>query len=238
MPSGPPGRVEIPFTAAHWEVAFIAAEVPIARGWERQVDMDRNEILYEDDLTLAEYRHWIDDHAVRWIALPDVDLDEGGKAEAALLEHDVPWLRLVRTTEHWRIWEVVDAAPIVEAPGRGSSSNHPTRSSSRSTSREPSSCGPGTCRTGRPDRATARASRRPTTACSRWSSPTPGFVHLRPEFSLDPLLTDESSDACGDAEAPPVATTARRAAVAPPVGYDERRARRCWPRRARRLAVG
>ena len=39
---GQPGRVEVPFTAGHWEVAHIASEVPIARGWERQVDMDRN----------------------------------------------------------------------------------------------------------------------------------------------------------------------------------------------------
>ena len=115
---GPPGRVEIPFTADHWEVAFIAAEVPIARGWERQVDIDRNEILYEEDMTLAEYRAWVDANAVRWIALPDVELDEGGEAEAALLDRGADWLRPVRTTEHWRIWEVVDAKPIVEPPGR------------------------------------------------------------------------------------------------------------------------
>ncbi len=115
---GQPGRVEVPFTADHWEVAFIASEVPIARGWERQVDMDRNAVLYEEDMTAAEYRRWIDDNAVRWIALPDVELDKGGEAEAALLERGVDWLRLVRTTDHWRIWEVVDAEPIVEAPGR------------------------------------------------------------------------------------------------------------------------
>ncbi len=65
---------------------------------------------------------------MRWIALPDVDLDEGGEAEAALLERGVPWLRLVRTTEHWRIWEVVDATPIVDTSGTTRERDHPTRS--------------------------------------------------------------------------------------------------------------
>ena len=191
---GAPGRVEVPFTAGHWEVAFIAAEVPIARGWERQVDIDRNEILYDADLTVAEYRRWVDDHAVRWIALPDVELDEGGQAEAALLEAGIPWLRLVRTTEHWRIWEVVDAAPIVEAPGRlvSESADEIVISVER----------PGT--------VLVRAWYMPywsadgDNACVMASGDgllevavaTTGLVHLRPEFSLDPLLNDESPDAC------------------------------------------
>ncbi len=192
---GPPGRVEVPFTADHWEVAFIASEVPIARGWERQVDMDRNAVLYEEDMTAAEYRRWVDDNAVRWIALPDVELDEGGEAEAALLERGVDWLRLVRTTEHWRIWEVVDAEPIVEAPGRLVSES--------------------------PDEIVISVERPGTVLVRAWYMPywsaegdgacveasddgllevvvsRPGLVHLRPEFSLDPLLTDESSDECG-----------------------------------------
>ncbi len=31
----------------------------------------------------------------------------------------------------------------------------------------------------------------------------PGLVHLRPEFSLDPLLTAESADACSSAASAP-----------------------------------
>ena len=200
---GQPGRVEVPFTAGHWEVAHIASEVPIARGWERQVDMDRNDALYHDDLTAAQYHQWVDDHAVRWIALPDVDLDEGGVAEAALLERGLPWLRLVRTTEHWRIWEVIDATPIVEPPARLVSET--------------------------PDEIVIEASEPGSVLVRAWYMPywsaesdaagdagacvlpsddgllevvvaAPGLVHLHPEFSLDPLLTAESADACTAAD--------------------------------------
>ena len=200
---GQPGRVEIPFTAGHWEVAHIASTVPIARGWERQVDVDRNAVLYDEDLTAAQYRAWIDEHAVRWVALPDVELDEGGVAEAALLDRGLPWLRLVRTTEHWRIWEVIDAAPIVEPPALLLSET--------------------------PDEIVIEADQAGSVLVRAWYMPywsaesevagdagacvmpsddgllevvvaVPGVVHLRPEFSLDPLLTDESADACSAAE--------------------------------------
>ena len=175
-------------------MAFIAAEVPIARGWERQVDIDRNEILYEPDLTLAEYRAWVDDNAVRWIALPDLELDEGGRAEAALLEKGADWLQPVRTTEHWRIWEVVDATPIVEAPGRLVSESAEEIVIS----------------VDRPGTVLVRAWYMPywsaegDGACVESTADgllevvvtQPGIVHLRPEFSLEPILPDGSSDGC------------------------------------------
>lgn len=74
----PLGRLEIPFTENHWEAFFVAAEVPVARGWERQVDLERNPELYDAGLTAAVYLDWVDRNAVRWIAVPDVDLDDGG----------------------------------------------------------------------------------------------------------------------------------------------------------------
>jgi hypothetical protein len=191
---GPAGRVEVPFTADHWEVAFIASETPIARGWERQVDIDRNEILYDDELTVDEYRAWVDANAVRWIALPDTELDEGGEAEAALLARGVPWLRLVRTTEHWRIWEVVDAEPIVQEPARliTESADQIVISVDRP--------GPVLVRawympywSAEGDGACVEAS---ADGLLRVVVSDPGLVRLRPEFSLDPLLTDAASDEC------------------------------------------
>jgi hypothetical protein len=191
---GVPGRLEVPFTAGHWEVTYIAAEVPIARGWERQIDMDRNAVLYDENLTSDAYRRWIDEHAVRWIALPETELDRGGLAEAALLERGLPWLQLVRTTEHWQIWEVLDSAPIVEEPGRLVSES--------------------------PDEIVISVERAGSVLVRTWYMPywsaqgngacvartedglvevvvtTPGIVHLRPEFSLDPLVSDRSVDDC------------------------------------------
>lgn len=116
---GPPGRVEVPFTAGHWEAAYVAPHVRLARGWERQTDMARNGLFYDGTFDAASYRRWLDREAVRWIALPDTGIDQGGRAEVALLGSDRPsWLRPVWHDAHWTVFEVVDATPMVEAPGR------------------------------------------------------------------------------------------------------------------------
>ena len=120
----PLGRLEIPFTDNHWEAWFVATRVPYARGWERQVDLDRNEELYAlegDQLSIDDYHTWLHDNAVRWIARPDVELDEGGVAEAGVLDQegvvrDIPWLRVVWSNGDWTLYEVLDYVPIVDAP--------------------------------------------------------------------------------------------------------------------------
>ena len=38
------GRVEVVPTRRHWETVYVASEVPLARGWERQLDIGRNAI--------------------------------------------------------------------------------------------------------------------------------------------------------------------------------------------------
>ena len=120
----PLGRLEIPFTDNHWETWFVATEVPYARGWERQVDLDRNEELYEldsDQLTIEDYHAWLHHNAVRWIARPDITLDEGGVAEADVVDQegivlDIPWLRLDWRNDDWTLYEVLDYVPIVDPP--------------------------------------------------------------------------------------------------------------------------
>lgn len=117
----PIGRLEIPFTENHWEAFFVAPAVPYARGWERQVDLERNEVLYDDELSLSEYHAWLHDNAVRWIAVADVALDEGGRPESELIErdgtaHDIEWLRPVWSNDDWRLYEVLDYRPIVDPP--------------------------------------------------------------------------------------------------------------------------
>ena len=54
---GGPFRVEIPFTDNHWESRWVAPHVPLARGWERQLDRERNALFYDGrPLTPARYR--------------------------------------------------------------------------------------------------------------------------------------------------------------------------------------
>jgi hypothetical protein len=114
----PVGRLEIPFTDNHWEAYFVASEVPFARGWERQLDLERNAVLYDPDLTVEQYRAWLHENAVRWIAIPDVDLDEGGNPEAALIRSGAvdPWLEPVWSNVDWVLYEVVGYQPIVDPP--------------------------------------------------------------------------------------------------------------------------
>lgn len=117
----PIGRLEIPFTANHWEAYFAAPAVPFARGWERQMDRERNTVLYDEELDVGTYRAWLDANAVRWIAVPDVALDDGGRPEAELLERSAPhldWLELVWQSADWQLYEVTDFTPIVDLPAR------------------------------------------------------------------------------------------------------------------------
>ena len=51
------GRVEVVPTARHWEAAFVAARFPIARGWERQLDIRFNPLFYVPELTSARVPH-------------------------------------------------------------------------------------------------------------------------------------------------------------------------------------
>jgi hypothetical protein len=116
---GPPFRIEIPLTALHWEAYRVATRFPIARGWERQLDIRDNPIFYHRGaLTAASYRTWLHAGAVRFVAVPDTSLDASGKAEAALVLRGLPYLRLVRRAGPWRIYAVRDATPLAVGPAR------------------------------------------------------------------------------------------------------------------------
>ena len=83
----PGERVEVPLTKNHWEAADLAKVVPLARGWERQLDAKANPIFYDDEqLTPARYHDWLRENAVRFVALPNAPLDYSATAEALLLE--------------------------------------------------------------------------------------------------------------------------------------------------------
>jgi hypothetical protein len=113
----PPARVEIPFTRGHWETAFVAPHVALARGWERQLDLRYAHLFYEPGLTPERYHRWLRRLAVRYVALPDVRLDFSSRREAALIRRGLPFLREVWHDRHWRVYVVSGADPVVSAPG-------------------------------------------------------------------------------------------------------------------------
>jgi hypothetical protein len=116
----PPGRVEVVFTDSHWESADVAIHVPIARGWERQLDVGRNALFYNGTLNARTYRQWLAENAVRWVALPDAKLDYSAQQEARLVSGGLPYLKLRWTAPHWRVYEVTSPHALVvpEGPAR------------------------------------------------------------------------------------------------------------------------
>ncbi|GAC1435243.1 MAG: hypothetical protein NVSMB51_04290 [Solirubrobacteraceae bacterium] len=117
--AGHPFRIEIPFTANHWEAYRVAGSgLPLARGWERQLDIGRNGLFYAPgSLAPATYVRWLREQAVTLVALPDAKLDASAQQEAQLLRSGrVAGLREVFRSRHWRIWSVADAVPPTSAP--------------------------------------------------------------------------------------------------------------------------
>jgi hypothetical protein len=106
-------RVEIPFTENHWEAAYVAPHIPLARGWERQLDRRYGALFYDGRLGPATYRAWLDEHAVAYVAMPDVPLDDSARGEAQLIAQGQPYLRTVWRGAHWRVFAVRHAAPLV-----------------------------------------------------------------------------------------------------------------------------
>ena len=114
-----PTRVEVPFTRRHWETVYVAEHVPIARGWERQLDFAYNPLFYEPTgPSPTAYRAWLVANAVGFVALPDVELDPSARTEAALLGAGGPGLEPAWLDRHWRVWRVAGPAPLVEGRAR------------------------------------------------------------------------------------------------------------------------
>lgn len=116
--SGPPFRIEIPFTKFHWETYDVAPYFPLARGWERQLDIKYNHLFYDGTLSPATYRSWLRSLAVRFVAISDARLDFSAVKETALVRRGLPYLRLVMSSPHWRVYAVNDPQAIVQGPAR------------------------------------------------------------------------------------------------------------------------
>ncbi|HWG74074.1 MAG TPA: hypothetical protein VG184_08470 [Acidimicrobiales bacterium] len=118
--SATPVRVEVTPTRGHWEAEWVAPSVPLARGWERQLDIGYDPIFYRSSaLTAAVYQRWLIDAGVSYVALPAAPLDFAARAEASLLRSgQVTGLRLVWRSTSWQLWRVDASAGLVSGPGR------------------------------------------------------------------------------------------------------------------------
>jgi hypothetical protein len=113
-----PARVEVVPTRNHMEARWVADRVSIARGWERQLDIDRNGVFYARDnaLDASHYRAWLAQNAISYVALPDAPLDYSARGEARVIGAAPSYLREVWRSAHWRLFAVRGAAPLAQPP--------------------------------------------------------------------------------------------------------------------------
>ncbi|MEV6393605.1 MFS transporter [Streptomyces sp. NPDC051907] len=113
------GRVEVVPASSHREASALAPYVNLARGWNRQADMKRNPLFYDEDkvLTAAGYRAWLDRWAVHYVVLPAGSPDSTGAAqEAELVRRGQPYLTRVWGDDNWQLFAVKDPVPLADAP--------------------------------------------------------------------------------------------------------------------------
>ena len=116
--AGPPFQIEIPFTRFHWEAYAVASRFPIARGWERQLDIKDNALFYNGRLTAFTYENWLHRNAVRFVASSDAPLDYSARGEQRLIDGRLPYLHPVMRSAHWRVYAVSDPTPIAQGAAR------------------------------------------------------------------------------------------------------------------------
>lgn len=111
------GRVEIVPASSHREASALAPYVNLARGWNRQADMKRNPLFYDDTLNSANYREWLDRWAVHYVVLPKGRPDASGAVqEAQLVDKGLPYLKPVWSDANWRLFEVDSPVPLADPP--------------------------------------------------------------------------------------------------------------------------
>jgi hypothetical protein len=110
-----PVRVEIPTTESHWEAAYVARAFPLARGWERQLDLRYNAVLYDPTMTSTQYRDWLIDNGVSYVAIPDVTLETEAMHEVAVARQ-ASYLRETWSNEHWQLYQVLGSPNLVSGP--------------------------------------------------------------------------------------------------------------------------
>jgi hypothetical protein len=112
------GRLEIPATYRHWESAYVAPQLPLARGWERQLDYAYDAQFYDGTLTSGSYRTWLSQNGVQYVALPDARLDSSSVTEARLITRGQPYLQPIWRSAHWQVWRFTDYHGLVDGPAR------------------------------------------------------------------------------------------------------------------------
>jgi hypothetical protein len=107
-------RVEVLPEEHHWESAYVPRGIYIARGWERQLDRKLNPLFYQSaPLTGPQYRSWLDDIGVGYVAVPHAPLDYAGRPEKKMLKRGPPrYLQPIYKSADWTVYKVRNPSPL------------------------------------------------------------------------------------------------------------------------------
>ncbi|MFJ4711969.1 hypothetical protein [Streptomyces sp. NPDC088785] len=109
-------RVEVIPARNHREATALAPYVNMARGWNRQLDVERGRLFYDGSFSAATYRQWLDRWAVGFVVLSGGTPDGFAEQEAAFVRSGPGYLEPVWRSPHWRIYRVRGAVPLVSEP--------------------------------------------------------------------------------------------------------------------------
>ncbi|MFD5075678.1 MFS transporter [Streptomyces sp. NPDC058371] len=111
------GRVEVVPARSHREASALAPYVNLARGWNRQADMERNPLFYDDTLNSANYHEWLQRWAVHYVVVPKDEPDgDGGERERQLVQRGMPYLKQIWGDANWQLFAVTDPTPLADPP--------------------------------------------------------------------------------------------------------------------------
>ncbi|MEU8506147.1 MFS transporter [Streptomyces brevispora] len=111
------GRVEVIPPSSHREASALAPVVNLARGWNRQADMERNPLFYDDTLDSVNYRQWLDRWAVHYVVLPQGSPDSSGAVqETELVSKGLSYLKPIWSNSNWRLYSVDSPVPLADPP--------------------------------------------------------------------------------------------------------------------------
>lgn len=110
------GRVEVVPFLDHGEARTVADAWPLARGWERQVDVERSPLFYDGSFSADRYRAWLGGNAVEYVAVGRHRHDWSAGAELRLLADPPAWLEPVHRDAEWTVWRVAGARALADDP--------------------------------------------------------------------------------------------------------------------------
>ncbi|WP_245245162.1 hypothetical protein [Streptomyces palmae] len=109
-------RVEVLPARNHREASLFAPHVHMARGWNRQLDVERGRLFYDGTLDPATYRQWLRHWSVKYVVTHDGRPDGPAEGEAAIIRGGPEWLEPIWQDTHWKIYRFRDAVPMAAPP--------------------------------------------------------------------------------------------------------------------------